>query len=157
MRGSRSRRVKFDITPSRTVIECDISHLDPRLGKIVQEFSLEEDAAFGDVIGKRVFVSAFRLYGKDATTHSGFHDLLDVRTKEGIWEEVFALKQAYFLLEQPDVVEHIVMHPLDFQKRYDRYREGLFLPHYDITADPGSRTIWIERHEAVLPGAGEEL
>ena len=98
MRGSSSRRLNIDITPRKAVIECDINHLDPRLGRIVQEFHLEEETAFGALTNKRIFVSAFRLYSKDATRHSNFHELLDRRTKDRIWDEVFTLKQAYFLL-----------------------------------------------------------
>jgi hypothetical protein len=157
VRGSSSRRVIIDITPRRVIIECDVSHLNPRLGKIVQEFHLAEDDAFGAVTNKQLFVSAFRLYAKDATRHSNFYALLDRQTKDRIWDEVFALKQAYFLLEAPDVVEHIIKYPLDFQRRYALYKERLLLPDYDITADPGARTIWIERREAWFPGADEVL
>ena len=87
------------------------------------------------------------LYGKDATAASSFHELLGRQTKDEIWDEVFALKKAYFDLIRPDIVEHIIKRPLNFQRRYELYKEKLLLPDYDITPDAGARTIWVEKKE----------
>ena len=145
MKGSSSRQIVIDSRPRRTIIECDITHLHPLLGKIVQEFNLDEDATYSDIDGKKLFVSAFQLFGKGETIAGDFSKQLNRQVKDKIWEELFALKSIFFEIEKPDVVVHFVKHPFNFERRYERYKNGLLLPDYDFSLDLGSRTIYIER------------
>lgn len=141
MSSSRSSEVIYTFKQNQAVLSCDISHLHPELGRLVQTFK-EEDDAFPFVGDLRLFVSSFVLYPPDSAIPTNF-SRLGREVADKIWQEVFALKNAFLEKKIADIIQHIVKHPFSVERRLELYRVGLVLTNYDIYQD--NTNIWLTR------------
>lgn len=108
----------------------------------MQTFKQEEDAFPFVGSDLRLFVSTFLLYPPNSATPANFSHLgREVAGK--IWQEVFALKNAFLEKQIADVIQHIVKHPFSIERRFELYRGELVLTNYDIYQD--NTNIWIVR------------
>ena len=141
MGGSHSSEVVVTLKPGSAVLSCDISHLHPALGRIVQTFKQEDDS-FPYMGEQTLFISAFAIFPADGAEPKNFSCLgREVTTR--IWQEVFSLKNLYLERQIPDVIQHIVKHPFSIERRFELYKANLLLSHYDIWHS--NTSIWLER------------
>jgi hypothetical protein len=133
-------KLTVDVEQDRVVYTLDLQHIDKQLGKLVQEFVLQEPPA-------SFFVSAFRLYPPNSSKSQAFVDLPQ-NVKNKLWDEIFEIKVLFLFEHQPEIVEHNIKPKLSLEKRQQRYKHHLGnLPDYELLYDKNCirREIYLER------------
>ena len=128
---SRSERVNLKFSAHDSYLECDLSHIHPTLGVLVQLFE-RNDEGYAHLDQRNYYESIFNIFFKGSDKPGNARHLTRAE-KDMIWDEVFNLKNLFLENQQPDVVVHRVKHPFPSAKRCELYRRGLDLTHYDLT------------------------